>query len=122
MNRCTMSASPAPRAPRALSCSDQNGARNILKVFWAHAYGEARPKYLARPTKGGSGATPSSDVPPAPPTQVRVCVRGQRVCLCVCACVCVVRAQGRTCHMGGAVGVSEVKAGEWVSGGGQRKR
>ena len=87
-----------------------------MKVFWAHAYGEARPKYLARPTKGGSGATPSSDVPPAPPAQVRVCVRGQRVCLCVCACVCVcvcvcvVRAQGCTCHMGGAVGVSEVKA------------
>ena len=54
----------------ALPCSDQNGARNILKVFWALAYGEARPEYLARPKKG-SKATPSSALPPAPPTQVR---------------------------------------------------
>jgi len=51
---------------------DENGARNILRVFWAHAYDEPRPQYLARPKKGASAsaATPcSGTLPPAPPTQ-----------------------------------------------------
>jgi hypothetical protein len=50
-----------PPFPCSIPHRDENAARNILEVFWAHVRGECRPEHLQR--RYNQGAPASQDGP-----------------------------------------------------------